>query len=393
MGDPAESNKRSIPDWQHEEAASSSTEDPQRGSETADAAEPPPPPRASIIEQASRFLNEDDIKDAPRERKIAFLRSKGLTEEEVYRLLEIPLDGTKAEMQERAATPEQAVRFPLIYVWLNQLINMQLSNSPLPVKQDLGAASFQSSSTTSSPSNTPPIITYPEFLLHSEKPPPLITASRLINTFYLFSGTAAAIYGTSKYLVQPMLDSLTSARHDFFSTTQNNLHDMLDRLENNVSTIPCGPSKDKMEDEEDASSDDSMEDATPFFNRTIGTQTSPPPSTTPESSDPSLAPATTLASLQQRTLESLHTRLSALVSSDEESSDNDKARDQIYLLRNYLDRLQYPMLQAPGLAESKEDAVNRFKTEIRSMKGALLNAKNFPSSNTQGRDSRGRVGG
>ncbi|KAL8835669.1 MAG: hypothetical protein Q9176_006790 [Flavoplaca citrina] len=331
MGDPAESNKRSTPDWQHEEAASSSTEDPKRGSETADAAEPPPPPRASIIEQASRFLNEDDIKDAPRERKIAFLRSKGLTEEEVSRLLELPFDGTKAEMQERAATSEQA-------------------------------------------------------------PPPFITASRLISTFYLFSGTAAAIYGTSKYLVQPMLDSLTSARHVFFSTTQNNLDDMLDRLENNVSKIPCGPSKDKMEDEEDASSDDSIDDATPFFNRTIGTQTSPPPSTTPESSDPSLAPATTLASLQQRTLESLHTSLSALVPSDEESSDNDKARDQIYLLRNYLDRLQYPMLQAPGLAESKEDAVNRFKTEIRSMKGALLNAKNFPSSNTQGRDSRGRVG-
>ncbi|KAL8875407.1 MAG: hypothetical protein Q9198_006232 [Flavoplaca austrocitrina] len=343
MGDPAESNKRSTPDWQHEEAASSSTEDPKRGSETADAAEPPPPPRASIIEQASRFLNEDDIKDAPRERKIAFLRSKGLTEEEVSRLLELPFDGTKAEMQERAATSEQAVRFHLIHVWLNQLINMQLSNSSSSVTQDLGAASFQSSSTTSSPSDNPPIITYPEFLLHSEKPPPFITASRLISTFYLFSGTAAAIYGTSKYLVQPMLDSLTSARHVFFSTTQNNLDDMLDRLENNVSKIPCGPSKDKMEDEEDASSDDSIDDATPFFNRTIGTQTSPPPSTTPESSDPSLAPATTLASLQQRTLESLHTSLSALVPSDEESSDNDKARDQIYLLRNYLDRLQYPM--------------------------------------------------
>ncbi|KAL9039448.1 MAG: hypothetical protein Q9180_002520, partial [Flavoplaca navasiana] len=355
MGDPAESHKRSTPDWQHEEAASSSTEDSKRGSETADAAEPPPP-RASIIEQASRFLKDNEIRDAPRERKIAFLRSKGLTEEEVYRLLEIPFDGTKVEMQEQAATPEQAVRFPLIYIWLNQLIKMQLSNSFSSVTQDLGAASFQSSSTTSSPSDIPPIITYPEFLVHSEKPPPLITASRLINTFYLFSGTAAAIYGTSKYLVQPMLDSLTSARHHLFSTAQNHLDDMLDKLENNVSTIPSGPLRDKMEDEEDASSDDSIDDATPFFNRTIGTQTSSPSSATPTSSDPLLAPATTLASLQQRTLESLHRSLSALVPSDEESSDNDKARDQIYLLRNYLDKLQYPMLQAPGLAESKEDA-------------------------------------
>ncbi|KAI4278752.1 MAG: hypothetical protein LQ337_000796 [Flavoplaca oasis] len=374
MGDPAESNKRLTPDWQHEEAASDSTEDCKKASETADVTEPPPP-RASLIEQASNFLKDEEIRDASRERKISFLRSKGLTDEEVYRLLEIPFDGIKAEVQDQEAAPEQA-----------------LSQSPSSDTQNLGAPSFQSSSTTSPLRDTPPIITYPEFLLHSEKPPPLITASRLINTFYLFSGTAAAIYGTSKYLVQPMLDSLTSARHDFFLNTQTNLDDMLDKLENNVSIIPIGPSKDKMEGEEDASSDDSIHDATSFFNRTIGTQTSPAPSTTPASSDPSSAPATTLASLHQRTLESLHTSLSALVPSDEESSDNDKTRDQIYLLRNYLDRLQYPMLQAPGLADSKEDAVNKFKMEIRSMKGALLNAKNFPSSNTQVRGSRGRVG-
>ena len=189
-----------------------------------------------------------------------------------------------------------------------------------------------------------------------------------------------------------MLESLTSARHDLFSITQKNLDDMLDKLENNVSTIPSGPLKEIVGDEDDTSSDETIEDPAQLFNRTIGTQTSPLGSTTPASSDTSLAPATTLASLQERTLESLHTSLSALIPSDKESSNNDKARDQIYLLRNYLDRLQYPMLQAPGLAESKEDAVNKFKTEIRSMKGALLNAKNFPSSNMQGRGPRGRLG-
>lgn len=114
MGDPAESNKRLTPDWQHEEAASDSTEDCKKASETADVTEPPPP-RASLIEQASNFLKDEEIRDASRERKISFLRSKGLTDEEVYRLLEIPFDGIKAEVQDQEAAPEQAVCFRPIY--------------------------------------------------------------------------------------------------------------------------------------------------------------------------------------------------------------------------------------------------------------------------------------
>ena len=123
MGDPAESNKRSSPDWQHEEAASGSTDDRKRESEVPDVDEPPPS-RASLIERASKFLRDDEIRDAPTERKISFLRNKGLTDEEVCRLLEIPFNGTKAEVQGPAAAPEQAVCFRPIYVYLNQLTNM-----------------------------------------------------------------------------------------------------------------------------------------------------------------------------------------------------------------------------------------------------------------------------
>lgn len=191
-----------------------------------------------------------------------------------------------------------------------------------------------------------------------------------------------------------MLESLTSARQDFFSTVQSNLDGLVERLEQNVSTIPSGVSKGNVEDDGDTSSDASTEDATPFFNRTVGTQTSLPASTSPASGESSSAPAATIASLQHSTLGSLRTSLLSIVpttrstTSEKESS----VTDQFYELKRYLHTLQYPSLLAEGLAESKDDAVNKFKAEIRSMKGALLNPRNFPSGKMAGRGIQGRAG-
>ncbi len=111
MSDPADPKQRTIPDWQHEETPRS-PEHPEGGSKTTEAPDPvgPPPPRFVLLEQASKFLKDIEIKDAPMEKKMAFLRSKGLTDEEVYRLLEIPYDKAKLEVQGEAG-PEQAVRF------------------------------------------------------------------------------------------------------------------------------------------------------------------------------------------------------------------------------------------------------------------------------------------
>ncbi|KAI4262221.1 MAG: hypothetical protein L6R42_002598 [Xanthoria sp. 1 TBL-2021] len=373
MGDPVDNKQRSKPDWQHEEA-SGSHEDLKRRLKTADAPEhvEPPPSRAVLLEQAFKFLEDDEIKDAPTERKIAFLQSKGLTDEEVHRLLEIPYDNAKAEMQETG--PEQA------------------SSDPSPPTRDPEAAPSQPPPSPSPTRDTPPIITYPEFLLHSEKPPPLITASRLINAFYIFSGTTAAIYGTSKYLVEPMLESLTSARHDLFSTAQSNLDGMVEKLEQNVSTLPSGVSKGTVEDDGDTSSDESTENTTPFFNRTVGTQTSPPASISPAPGDSSSVPAATIASLQHSTLGSLQKSLLSIVPTKSTNSEKESVADQFDDLKRYLSTLQYPSLLADGLAETKDDAVNKFKAEIRSMKGVLLNARNFPSGNMTGKGFRGRVG-
>jgi hypothetical protein len=40
-----------------------------------------------LLEQASRFLEDETIRDAPRERKVAFLESKGVQSEDIEALL------------------------------------------------------------------------------------------------------------------------------------------------------------------------------------------------------------------------------------------------------------------------------------------------------------------
>jgi hypothetical protein len=44
----------------------------------------------NLRKQATEFLNDASIKDAPRERKVAFLESKGLEKEEIDLLLSSP---------------------------------------------------------------------------------------------------------------------------------------------------------------------------------------------------------------------------------------------------------------------------------------------------------------
>lgn len=51
-----------------------------------------PSTRISLVEQASKFLEDDSIKDAPVEMKIQFLESKGLDRSQVTKLLGIDQD-------------------------------------------------------------------------------------------------------------------------------------------------------------------------------------------------------------------------------------------------------------------------------------------------------------
>ncbi|KAK3080430.1 hypothetical protein LTS18_001458, partial [Coniosporium uncinatum] len=219
MSDP----KNSIPLWQRAAPSSSpSTE----GSST----QKPPPPAAStssqapgaeetvrtdatddasLLERGRQFLQESHIRVAPRERKVAFLERKGLKKEHIEHLL-----GTTPTLQSMKSAVQESG-------WAAEA---KASRAVAPVTQPK--------------KDVPPIITYPEFLVQAHKPEPLVTTQRLLNTLYIAGGSAALIYGLSKYIVGPMADTLTAARHEFLSHTSTQINDLNDKLEGMVSTVP-----------------------------------------------------------------------------------------------------------------------------------------------------------
>ena len=360
MSDSEGPKSKGIPSWQRKEP-SSLPEQPDNAPTQKPAEEQPPEPRASLIEKASKFLEEDSIRDAPIERKKLFLESKGLTETEIDDLLEIQHTPEAAVMEDYGIERQEASQ-PT-----PSTIPKQNSTTPAPQERQTDAPS----------KDNPPIITYPEFLLHAQKPAPLITANRLLTSLYIASGAAATIYRTSKYIVEPMVESLTSARHSLFEGAGANLDALNEKLESTVSKVPETPRHSK---EEDSDTDSISSDGARFFNRSAGTQTSPHLSRS--NSSTSSDPDETLSPTQDHTsaLVGIHSKLSDLLPSDGEPIN--PLGDTINELRAYLEKLPYANTLRPGQKVGRKgelDAVANVKAEIRGVKGVLLSARNFPS--------------
>lgn len=360
MGDSQGPKSKGIPSWQRQEPSKTSDQ-PDSTPSQEQAAQQPPDSRASLIEKASTFLKDDSIRNAPIERKKQFLESKGLSEPEIDDLLEIQHTPEAAVMEDygierRAASETTPPTAP-----------QQPSTQPTAQERPPAAPSR----------DNPPIITYPEFLLHAQKPAPLITANRLLTSLYIASGAAATIYGTSKHIVEPMLESLTTARHSLFESAGANIDAFNKKLESAASRVPERPPRPK----EDGSDTDSVgSDGARFFNRSAGTQTSPrlsrSNSSTSSDSDAPLSPTQDHASA----LLGIHGKLSDLLPTDGASSN--PLGDSISELRAYLEKLPHASSTHSGGKSGEQgglDAVANVKAEIRSVKGVLLSARNFPS--------------
>ena len=109
MSDSQGPKSTSIPSWQRQEPSSlptqpDNTPPPQEQTEQ----EQSPEPRTSLIDQASEFLKDESIRDAPIERKKLFLESKGLTEAEINNLLEIQHTPEAAVVEDRGMERTEA---------------------------------------------------------------------------------------------------------------------------------------------------------------------------------------------------------------------------------------------------------------------------------------------
>ncbi|KAI9367291.1 peroxisomal membrane anchor protein conserved region-domain-containing protein [Aspergillus egyptiacus] len=413
----SEDPKPSIPAWQRSSSTNSSASaspasDNKDGKDAAT-------DRTQLLEQATVFLQDDSIRDAPTDRKIAFLESKGLTSAEIDSLLGVSRNPEATSSDTDSSAEETQIKDTPTTSTETPSQSPSSSAESTVYTPSTSTTSSVTQSKQSAPRDVPPIITYPEFLLHQSKPPPLVTLRSVLYTLYGAAGLSTAFYGASEYLVKPMLATLTEARHDLASTTQENLRKLNEKLEQNVSELPASLLAAKPATSSADVSDDDIEsitsDPTELFHRDIGTQTSQDLTTTTTSSStsPEPEPPTPLKTVttHQTRLEQIGSHLRSLADAQSQSSTlNDTTHSRVADLQRYLDTLLYSkssyssypysattgygMYSTPGLdsgsgaamgvAKGEEDAIAGFRAEIRGVKGALLSARNFPSG-------RGRV--
>lgn len=411
-------SKGSIPAWQQRNSSapdSSSSDPPAQSSNDNSTTSATTASQSTLLEQATKFLQDESIRDASTAQKIAFLESKGLQKNDIESLLGVSQSTETSSASSSAPATET-----------NTSENKESSSEP---SEDASSKSTPSSSSSpappaipaaqslsapSQPRDIPPVITYPEFLTKQSKPPPLVTLDSILYTIYGAMGLGASIYGVSEYLVKPMLANLTNARHDFAQTTQENLHKLNEKLEQTVSVIPpelaagqANAGADSDDDDNDA--DSVTSDPTELFHRDVATQTTPQDLTTSKEKEAAAGdgeeqqkptPTEAVTSHLKR-LETINSHLREFADAETESTTTDETvRTSLRDLHYYLDGLTYsnpgygsvssygtwssPSVDSSsslktGVNKSEEEAMASFRSEIRGVKGALLSARNFPS--------------
>lgn len=355
---------KTIPSWQFKDAATleSSEENTLQSPDENTTSNP----REYLLKQATKFLEDGDIRNAPIERKRFFLGSKGLSAEEISDLLH-------EEQDEVEHAPEAEVMED--YGIDKEELSQHQSAKRRPSAPDQESLSALPVDPAWKPKDEPPIITYPEFLIHSQKPPPLITGRRLLTTLHIASGAAATIYGTSKYIVEPMIESLTAARHSLSQIAASNLDTLNSKLESCVSKIPGG----SLQPDDDGSDVESISsDPARFFNRSTATQTSPHLSRSTSSTSSEVLQSASPSQLQENSVTEIYNRLANIQPTDATS----QVKTSISDLRKYLDGLLHANSGQNGKLweKPKPDEYIKLKAEIRGVKGVLLSARNFPSS-------------
>ncbi|KAA8895085.1 hypothetical protein FN846DRAFT_971278 [Sphaerosporella brunnea] len=212
-----------------------------------------------------------------------------------------------------------------------------------------------------------------------------MSGATLVNSLYLGAATAATVYGANKLIVTPMLDALTEARLDFSATVRKNLDEFNSRL---LELAPAsyvarkGLVRVREEDEESEASTD-ISDPSELFHVDAQTQTTP--SLSGHDDDEG-----TGAMTPDSKLEELTSQMKVLVESHSDGTDNELT----FLLEDltsYLEGLTYDSAVSSNIYSSpfggygqadkdKDDPITKVKQEIRSVKGVLLNTKNFPAT-------------
>ncbi|KAL6248040.1 hypothetical protein RBB50_005388 [Rhinocladiella similis] len=402
MSDTGPKKGPSIPAWQQKsftDAQQSNSPDDQA---TDDSTSSSTPSELPLLEQARKFLEDESIRDASRDRKVTFLEQKGLTSDQIEQLL--------SSNPEEASASDPSSEIKTVH-------DTTLTSTDKTPHSEGAASAVPSPSTGPSPTpssspkrDIPPIITYPEFLLKPQKPPPLVTFSRLANAAYGFAGLATLTYAASTYIVEPMLETLTSARHDVASKALADLEQLNAKLESTVSHVPYIPplasSSSQLKSSDAISETSSDSDPTELFHRDIATQTSPGRSRSPSLTSQFDLSAQDPTASQSTRLRSLHSTLSSLVSSTDSRYSQERLKDTMSEMQGVLDKMsntynpfqtEFSTPSFPGASytgpggsgaiedknktkKASDNEAQKFRAEIRALKGAFLSSRNFPTA-------------
>ncbi|KAJ4312276.1 hypothetical protein N0V84_010008 [Fusarium piperis] len=308
---------------------------------------------------ARRFLDNDAVRHAPHDKKVAFLKSKGIDDADIETLLAHDEPSSASEADARSDTSARSSFVPTPTETL----------SPSPPSQP--------------PVDRPPIVTYPEFLAKSPRPPPLVTTDRLFNALYAITGLSTLVYGASRYVVRPMVDHQAEARTEFHDLTSRKMDALVAKLEKSVSELP--PKK-PVADATDAEDSDA-EDPTEMFHRDMGTQTTFPISSVTALTDNGDAKESS-AKHNATQLASLNKTLSGLKDEYRSQSEGmDNIKTAIDVLRDDLDNLAFSQstmgtydLYGRTRKSEPDDEIRKVRDNIRRVKGVLLSTRNFPAT-------------
>lgn len=361
----ADSKRSNIPAWQEpqsENDAAPETSYPQN-TDSLDV----------TLEQARIFLRDETVRSSSIEKKTEFLKSKGLDDTQIKELLE--------EVEQATQTSN-----PL------STITKSTSEGESVVRTSEANKDMDSFTSMASPTSDPvPIITYPEFLTTSTKPPPLITPSSLANILAVSGSVWTLLYGTARFVVSPMVDSLNDARADYYGHINDKLDQLVEQLEDVVSEVPYKNGKLvlKSKQDEDAYADNESicSDPTEFFHRDIGTQTSPKmlaldSANTPSADKPIDAQARRLTALKAslREMNDMHVRHA------ENTADLNTLLREV---RDEIDKVGAPPItdfatihggMGFGHSSGADDEVKKTRDAIRSVKGMFLSSRSFPTT-------------
>ncbi|KAI1109233.1 peroxisomal membrane anchor protein conserved region-domain-containing protein [Nemania sp. NC0429] len=390
-----DSKKSDIPAWQ--QAASDA--------DAAADANGAPNPKDMTLEHARRFLEDETVKAAPPSEKRVFLRSKGLDDSQITQLLDEP------EEENHSATPQPAPESSASST--PEAVDHNKDAHPQTKDPASRSAETSSSSSTSSllaavaaeedgkeaaasstTGSQPPIITYPEFLTKPQRPPPLITPSRLANILTISGGVWALFYGISALVIRPMVDDLNEARSDYYHHVRGKVTQLVERLEGVVSEVPYKNGKPlrshhhhQGRDVDDGASTTS--DPTELFHRDVGTQTSPPPSTIGAAPTTNGSGSEKPVDAQARQLSAISAALRELtLMHTQRAEGTGDLRTSIGELRDTTDKLAYPPAQnfssvygalSFGQNGEPDDEFKKTRDAIRSVKGIFLSSRSFPA--------------